>query len=396
MCQKIHLYPSNWLYNAGVVGFLRVLEFAGKGDTFEFKDDGSVEIEKKYFNNLLTQTVSLKNGFNICKLAYQYLLLNYEKLIEDKDQINDDEKIKRVWGKLFNVYYRGFFNANSRQLYQKNKKGDPPLIDQFSFFVSNMLNSNSVSGENCSFCLSSDFNFNYKNSFTSEHNKLLGASLNEVPNSFWNLNQNTSLNICDFCCYILIHHHLALTKLLDDSEIFINAPSFKLMWYLNNYSSIFKATTIGQYKEILGMSLIEMASKFYIQLSRWEKMNIEIVSKYKVYDKNRKKYIDKIDFFSLPAEIVDLLTNKEIVSLLIQIGEFKILNMVLDGKFKDILNFAEKILRISLKDERTKSEEDFINTNIKLDRNKQNLTEFSQKLFKLYALIEREIKKEVI
>lgn len=27
---KITLYPSNWLYNAGVVGFLRVLEFAGK------------------------------------------------------------------------------------------------------------------------------------------------------------------------------------------------------------------------------------------------------------------------------------------------------------------------------------------------------------------------------
>lgn len=31
---KIILYPSNWLYNAGVVGFLRVLEFAGKVDTF--------------------------------------------------------------------------------------------------------------------------------------------------------------------------------------------------------------------------------------------------------------------------------------------------------------------------------------------------------------------------
>ncbi|MEM4314678.1 MAG: type I-B CRISPR-associated protein Cas8b1/Cst1, partial [Thermoplasmata archaeon] len=214
-------------------------------------------------------------------------------------------------------------------------------------------------------------------------NALLAPS-RKFPNSFWN-NNATSI-VCDLCGYILVHQHLAFTPLSDGSEIFINAPSFKLMWYLNKYSSIFKAKAISEYKEILGMSLIEMASKFYIQLGRWEKMNIEIVS----------KHGDKIDFFSLPAEIVNLLTNKEIASLLTQIGEFKILNMVLDGKFKDILSFAEKILRIFFKNERTKNEEDFINTNIKLDRNNKNLTEFSQKLFKLYALIEREIKKEVI
>jgi len=216
-------------------------------------------------------------------------------------------------------------------------------------------------------------------------NALLAPS-QKFPNSFWN-NSTTSI-VCDLCGYILIHHHLAFTKLSDNSEIFINAPSFKLMWHLNKYSSIYKAEGIKHLKEILGMSLIEMASKFYIQLGRWEKMNIEIVS----------KHGNKIDFFSFPAEIVDLLTNKEIASLLTQIGEFKILNMVIDGKFKDILSFAEKVMRITLKksDERTKNEKDFIRENIKLERNKKNLTEFSQKLLKLYALTETEMKKEVI
>lgn len=60
MSQKIQLYPSNWLYNAGVVGFLRILEFAGKGDTFEFKDDGSVEIQK----------VALEDNFEIYYFEY--------------------------------------------------------------------------------------------------------------------------------------------------------------------------------------------------------------------------------------------------------------------------------------------------------------------------------------
>ncbi len=41
---KITLYPSNWLYNDRVVGFLMVLEFVGKRDMFQFKEDGSVKI----------------------------------------------------------------------------------------------------------------------------------------------------------------------------------------------------------------------------------------------------------------------------------------------------------------------------------------------------------------
>ena len=40
---KITLYPSNWLYNAGVVGFLRVLEACGV-DINKYFVDGKVEI----------------------------------------------------------------------------------------------------------------------------------------------------------------------------------------------------------------------------------------------------------------------------------------------------------------------------------------------------------------
>ena len=44
MEDKIILYPSNWLYNAGVVGLLRILEFGNKEDSFRFNEDGSVEL----------------------------------------------------------------------------------------------------------------------------------------------------------------------------------------------------------------------------------------------------------------------------------------------------------------------------------------------------------------
>jgi len=57
MCQKIHLYPSNWLYNAGVVGFLRVLEDKNIINGMEsfLKDDGSIEICRDIFQKLASK-----------------------------------------------------------------------------------------------------------------------------------------------------------------------------------------------------------------------------------------------------------------------------------------------------------------------------------------------------
>jgi hypothetical protein len=64
----------------------------------------------------------------------------------------------------------------------------------------------------------------------------------------------------------------------------------------------------------------------------------------------------------------------------------------------NILKFSEKVFRIALKpkNEWGKNENEFINENVKLEGNKNNLISFSQNLFKLYALIEEEIKKEVL
>ena len=125
-------------------------------------------------------------------------------------------------------------------------------------------------------------------------------------------------------------------------------------------------------------------------------MNIEVVNRYKtIIDKTTK--IDKIDFFSLPYEIVLLLSDNEVASLLDDVGEFSILNLVLDGNFRRILELAERIFKIALKPEKERGtqEKNFIDDKVRLKKNKENLISFSQKLFKLYALIEEKAKKEV-
>ncbi len=285
--------PSNWLYNAGVIGFLRVLESAGENVESFLKDDGSVEIidfDKKFLSE-----IKKVNNYEIPKLAYSYLIFNFDELVSEINIDSDEEKVKKVWGKLFNTYYRGFFNANTNYLFQHSKRS-PALIQQFSDFILNLTNINS-NNLKCSFCISNNFNFNYKNKFTSEHNKIIGASFSEVPNSFWNLDKSSSLNICDFCSFILLNYHLGIIELSDNSEIFINAPSFKIMWYLNKYArTLYGKQEAKEIREILGMSLIEMASRLQLQLSKWTKMNIEVIVKYKVKKEKEKGKIKLISF----------------------------------------------------------------------------------------------------
>jgi len=222
------------------------------------------------------------------------------------------------------------------------------------------------------------------------HNLNIGPSIKQFPNGFWNNSQ--SFYMCPMCSYLIIHHHLALTTLSDKSTIFVNAPSFKLMWYLNRYvKEVYGREKIKVVKELLGMSIIELALKLHIQLGKWTMMNIEAIIQYREGDS------EKIDFFSLPYETILILSDSNIASLINDIGEINILDLVLDGRYKEILDYGERIFKIGLKNKNDwgKHEWDFINNKIKIEKNRNNLIYLSQKLFKLYALIEEKIGKGV-
>ena len=49
--EAITIYPSYWIYNAGIVGIIRTLENFGKKDGYDFKDN-SIVIQTKYWNEL--------------------------------------------------------------------------------------------------------------------------------------------------------------------------------------------------------------------------------------------------------------------------------------------------------------------------------------------------------
>lgn len=380
--KTIKLYPSNWLYNAGVVGFLSALENSGFDLDNILKSDGSASIN---FNDFKLEANIKDKEKSLSKIGLQWLLDSWS-IVTKREETEDSEKIKKAWGSLFNVHYRGLFNANNNYFY-KPSKSSPAIIDQFNSF----LKSFSVESENsinCSFCNTKSNRTLNKNYFTSEHSKIIGPTAGEkgLPNAFWNMNKETGLEICDFCSFILISNHLAITKLGDNSEIFVNTPSLQTMYELNKLIketfNIYDKTESRTKRGILATSIIEYSRRIQSTMGLWSRMNIELVI----------KRIDQIEFYSIPHEVVNIISDRKIATILSELGEFNILNKLLDGKFHELNEIGYRLLKESTK-EFNKRDKNTINDLLYKNENKRRLTNTANKIFKLIALINDKIKE---
>ena len=342
---QIILYPSNWLYNAGVIGLMRVLE-----------------------------------DINISPNS----IINERKLPQINIQRTDD--IFNKWKELTeNAGYRW---GGQKGYYANQTEGS--IKSRINALFSTQTTNNSSRRRRsqtfvCSFCSKTFHGSKSSLSFVDQSFGNLLMSTRTTPNFFWALEKD--LFCCQKCEFILMCHHLAFITLGDGSEIFINAPSFDSMWYLNKFvREVYAKEDAKTKRELLGMSIIEYATKVQHTLGMWTIMNIEIVSKYKDY----------IDFFSLPDQTTKLLSDKEIAGLLSNTGEFKVFNTVLDGAYQSLTENGYRLLKVALKtpNERNKSEKKFLDSYLRLEKNKKDLLKTANKILKLYALIEQKINKE--
>ncbi|MGC9070822.1 MAG: hypothetical protein ACP5IO_05890, partial [Elusimicrobiales bacterium] len=366
----IILYPSNWLYNAGVIGLLRVLESAGDSVANLFRDGTIIGDEiRSHLERILHREKSglpespldklPKWHWHYAKTSFEWnygcitdfvtdILRRAERSTNKsqlRDQLkcknfkyNDEEanfndtntRIDNVWKETFgrnpkytvdkalteiislicnkeNFYiYRkavGYLFSQGgfyQNLYNPGWFGD--LKKFIDFFASDkVFSSASSSASVCSFCSESKFE---AEPVDATQMSFLFPVFSQFPNAYWQNNEKAVTQICSLCKFLIIHHHLALTRLSDGSEIFINAPSFNVMWYLNKFArEVFGSASSDEMRSkrnILAMSVIEYATKIQATLGVWTGMNIEVVSKHMFYNPATKKKETKIEFFSLP------------------------------------------------------------------------------------------------
>ncbi len=276
MEETIKIYPSNWLYNAGVIGFLNSVKKIEQKDVEKYFVDNiislprnifeNLEIEKRYFSD------SKKN--NISSIVGKSLLYrNYINPSRPQDKsgfadfVKKLSKIKEQGQNYCGICSRNFsfLPEDVKELnkkwaeYGKSKakrsQRSKPETNGFEVFFSNLQKYNVA------------------------HNNLIATSKGKFPNAFWNFND--SLSICPLCVFLIIHHHIPFENAnTQNGQIFINAPSFKIMWHLNEYASeILSKRKSYQLREILGISFMELAQKVSVTLGAWSIMNIEMVIK---------------------------------------------------------------------------------------------------------------------
>jgi len=310
MEDKITLYPSNWLYNAGVVGFLKVLQYNG----INFEIDGKLIIDR----------------FAI-KESYKGIIRYHEDVLNESFSISG--KNKRYPNYIQSSQEEFFENHYIKALQKVEKKQHKTCSWCEGYFIPQILIDD----------IKSEFKGNFS-SFLEQREKFqgihfagLGAAVTKVPNSFWNLNFSTP--ICHLCSYLIIFHHLAFIK-TSECEIFINGPNFKLIWDLNNFAEkILTKSREYEVRKILSSSLLQWAIKRRTLLGAWTMMNIEVIVK--------KGSI--IDYFDLPPNITKILLDYEIASLIEEINEEKIFDLILAGNFSELEKANYFVLRAILK-----------------------------------------------
>jgi CRISPR-associated protein Cst1 len=356
---SITLYPSNWLYNAGVVGLLKILKEEDLKKV-EF-DSGNVRIPKDWFIP--------KDEFPI---PYVGKLLT-DKIVSEKD-LNDWLQNKDKGGKTNEEKYKDFVNKHFSNFYKEGYKyvraggkwffgSKTPfqnLVQQkewleFQLFklIKNFVEQDNNGQLVCTFCKRKNIPFEFLKKekslekrliiFADPHTDELGASIGKFPNSFWN--NKSSIFICPYCVYLFIHHRLAFIP-TSEGEIFINASDFKLIWDLNRFAeNLLQKSKEYEIRKILGSSLLQWAIKRRTLLGAWTMMNIEVIIK--SWHKEEKKWI--IDYFDLPQNITKILLDYEIASLIEEINEEKIFDLILQGKFSELEKANYFVLRTILK-----------------------------------------------
>jgi len=395
MMATITLYPTNWLYNASVIGFLEVIAF-GEGSTVVekwLKDDGSVEIDSRVFDSVQIGS----RGFPISLKYYvEYLTQN-----EDENEIKNRNRYENRYSDLTAVLGDwGYRYARAMNKLFATNKPCQNLIQRedwqtFSFpdFVSSIPSViNRSANSICGVCsnYSSDVNFPYLSKNTirrlkqfSEmhiHSLSLGPSRGEFPNAFWNMSH--SFTICPLCTYLITHHYIPFVS-IKDGDIFINHSSFKVMWYLNKFvKNVLGKSNAYKLDQILGLTILEFAQKVFMTLGIWSIMNIEMVIKKK----------DAIDYYSLPLYVMKVLLNKKVANLLNDIGEPSIFEMVISGNFDSLVELNHEVLKSVFDDNFERNKKRYKYVSRLKNTNKRNMQKISAILPELYAQIDSILK----
>lgn len=314
------LYPSNWLFNAGVIGLLRLLKEMGMDVNKLFKDN-YVEIDLKDDEmEKLLEIVYIEKG----KSKQEAEITEQEdKQDEQEEQENEQEKPEEkndkievpklflTWKDLSLERSKIINYQNEKALYGKQKayfsnKNEEKIAEAIKWFFQY---SNPQGSIKCPFCFS-DIEIEEISPLNQGFMKLL-LGTSSFPNAFYNCNLD-SVFACKYCSFILFCHLIGFNKFNDNELYFINADSFETMWNLS---------TIGALIDNLekNTQLLETYNSYdivYLTYDKQRKGNKEQKIKVRIstMDKDGVRLLSKAvkNVKDLDLELIDAIVKKDL------------------------------------------------------------------------------------
>ncbi|MCD6552066.1 Cas8a1 family CRISPR/Cas system-associated protein [Thermotoga sp.] len=318
------IYPQGWLHNANVYGFLKVINEKSKEGKISFKlsdilkDDGTVVLTDETLDELY-----LDGKFD--NLSFPRLFVF---ILEETVKIEEDIEKSYNYFRGNVGYYENYVAQVKKEKFMENL---PKIIR--SIFRKPVL----LGSEQCFFCgnpLKTDENKSIlqRKQFSRILFKEFSSSEGKFPNSFWNM--SNEFYLCDVCSQMALFRHFVFPR--RGEGIFVNVPSFKAIWYLNE--------AIQAYKNLsMELSVSRAISEVHLKLQRllgiWERQNVEIIH----YD--GKSY----RMYYMPQRVLELLLNTRISSILNSLNSIKIFEAVIyQERLNEILDCEYLLIKYLL------------------------------------------------
>ncbi|MFN3406451.1 MAG: type I-B CRISPR-associated protein Cas8b1/Cst1 [Caldimicrobium sp.] len=326
MGEKVYLW--DWLYNAGIVGFIRIFEYSGRknqitfGDNYiEFDPQVLRDFHERYFNFAYEKIDLYKiiNEPNIEDLSKSVkdLRKKYKELKEDKNieralkvsSQNLREELIRHWEVRKDLYAKkyylwNFYSGKSFLNSAVKEKIKDIFYDDFIKPIIEPIQSTS-SRRGAITCKICNIRPAKKGAFFDEGAfKLSGASVNEYKNFYWNLIPNTHL--CSICELIYLCSFAGFSNLKSIGEwmryIFVNLDARVIDLYeINRTLEGFILNKENPYKEVIR----DVVLRFQQRRSSWSIENILFV------EFDTREGASKIQHFHIPRYIAKLFTGDE-------------------------------------------------------------------------------------
>ncbi|GIV22463.1 MAG: hypothetical protein KatS3mg025_0122 [Bacteroidia bacterium] len=338
--KELPILPSHWLFNASMIGLLEVFASQGISPEDFLREEGTLagkRLLRRVFSALSEPAFdSTHELWPLRQLHWWFVQHHAHHAGKIPPPPNPKCPFRTEEGKIFYAALASLFgNKAPYQNWYHHSEGKWANPSQFAetFSWETVFTPKKRRRESCLFLGETRY---VTQPIDLRNLQWLFPAQSSFPNAFRGLHEEGTLRLSRPALTAILFHHLAFTRLSDNSEVFINAPSFKLMWHLNR---LLKG--ISEQQEalpLLATSVVEYSLRIQRMLGGWVFQNIQLIH----------RQGETVETVTLSPAVVRLLLRPKVTQALARLRSSALVRALLAGRFGIVQHLSYLALRSQL------------------------------------------------